>query len=188
MTRVLQKQVHGIYLKVPAQARSPILLIRYPMRKGIVYYSDGKLDPVIRDIVIRQLNRRNWTIHDTAVCVYPPEGATPGILTMHKQILHGLECVETDVVFMAEHDVLYSPSHFAFVPLRSDTFYYNVNVVHVRWPDGYAVAWDDCQQVSGLCAYRELLIDYYQARIAQIEREGFNRHYEPGLKQTVAGS
>ena len=155
--------------------------------KGIVYYSDGRLDPAIRDIVIHQLNRRYWTVRDTAVCVYPPEGEMPGVLTMHRQILSGLECLDTEVVFMAEHDVWYSPSHFDFVPLRSDTFYYNVNVLHVRWPDGYAVAWDDCQQVSGLCAGRELLLDYYSKRIAQIEREGFNRHYEPGLKQTVGG-
>jgi hypothetical protein len=31
------------------------------------------------------------------------------------------------------------------------------------------------------------LLDFYTARIAQIEREGHNRHYEPGLHQTVGG-
>ena len=153
--------------------------------KGIVYYSDGRLDPVIRGAVFRQLFSSAMEIQ--IAYSYPKDGEVPSILTMHLQILRGLEFIDTEIVFMAEHDVLYHPSHFDFVPLRSDTFYYNVNVLHVRWPDGYAVAWDDCQQVSGLCAYRELLFDYYRQRIAQIEREGFNRHYEPGLKQTVGG-
>ena len=105
---------------------------------------------------------------------------------MHKQILAGLEKATGDYVFLAEHDVFYHPSHFDFVPLREDTFYYNIHVWHVRYPDGHAVFYD-AQQVSGLCASRKLLLDFYRQRIIQLKHDGPNRHYEPGLKQTVGG-
>lgn len=166
------------------------------MRKSIVYYTDHQLPADLAALCRDQLVRAegNAEIITIGLNEFVPFGDRQivlrggrGILMMHKQILDGLHCAHGDTIFLAEHDVYYSPSHFDFVQLRSDTFYYNVNVLHVRWPDGYAVAWDDCQQVSGLCASRELLLDYYRARIAQIEHDGFNRHYEPGLKQTVGG-
>ena len=31
------------------------------------------------------------------------------------------------------------------------------------------------------------MIDFYTKRIKQIEEEGFNRHYEPGVRQTIYG-
>lgn len=108
-----------------------------------------------------------------------------GPLTMHRQILAGLERVQAAVTFLCESDVLYHPSHFAHAPRFPDTFEYNTNVWRVRWPDGHAVWTDDLQQVSGICAPTALLLDFYRARVAQIERDGFNRHYEPGPKQTV---
>ena len=115
--------------------------------------------------------------------------AERGILTMHRQILAGLEAAAGPLVFLCEHDVLYHPSHFDTGDLAGvtvDTFVYNTNVWHTRYPDGHSVYYD-ARQVSGLCADRDLLIEYYSQRIAQIERDGFNRHYEPGLRQTVGG-
>jgi len=164
--------------------------------KSIIYYTDHRLPADLSALCRDQLVRAagDAEIITVGVNEFVPFGdrqiylkGERGILMMHKQILDGLYCAHGDTVFLSEHDVFYHPSHFAFIPLRFDTFYYNVNMLHARWPDGYAVAWDDCQQVSGLCASRELLLDYYQQRIAQIEREGFNRHYEPGLKQSVGG-
>lgn len=111
---------------------------------------------------------------------------TRGLVMYFTQILAGLEAANGTHVFMAEHDVLYHPSHFEFVPARADTFYYNVNVWHARYPDGHCVYYD-AQQVSGLCASRALLLDFYRARLAQVLEQGPNRHYEPGLHQTVGG-
>lgn len=104
---------------------------------------------------------------------------------MHRQILEGLRKSTAKYVFLCESDVLYHPLHFQFIPKRDDVVYYNVNVWKVRYPDGFAVYTKDMQQVSGICANRELLLDFYTKRLAQIEQEGFNRHYEPGVKQTV---
>jgi hypothetical protein len=106
----------------------------------------------------------------------------PGVLTMHRQLLTGLEYMEARWVFLCENDVLYHPSHFEFEPRRTNLFYYNTNVWKVRYPDGHCVWTDDLQQVSGVCAARSLLLSFYRARVAKIEANGFDRHYEPGPK------
>jgi len=100
-----------------------------------------------------------------------------GYLTMFQQILKGLEALNTDIVFMAEHDVLYPPEHFDFNPTNKQTFYYDTNWWKVR-EDGLAVHWD-ADQVSGLCAYRDILIDYYKWRIETFDHENFDRKFEP---------
>ena len=105
---------------------------------------------------------------------------SPG--TMHMQILEGLERIAARYVFLCESDVLYHPSHFQFEPWEEDVFYYNTNVWRIRYDDGRAVWTDNLQQVSGLCASRELLLGFYRLRVDQIVKEGFNRHYEPGQK------
>ncbi len=105
-------------------------------------------------------------------------------LMMHKQVLAGLQASTTDIVYLCESDVLYHPSHFDYTPPRG-VFVYNTNVWKVRYPDGHAVWTDSLQQVSGVCAYRETLLDFYAQRVAQIEQGAFNRHYEPGVRQSV---
>lgn len=104
--------------------------------------------------------------------------------TMHKQVVMGLEHSRADIVFLCESDVLYHPSHFDVSDVPRDTFVYNTNVWRVRYPDGLAVWSDNLQQVSGVCAYRETLLDFYTQRVTQLA-SGFNRHYEPGVKQSV---
>lgn len=112
----------------------------------------------------------------------------PGPLTLHKQILAGLEQCQGDVVFFCENDVLYHPSHFEFEPKMHRTFHYNTNVWRVRYSDGHAVWTDDLQQTSGLCADRDLLLAHYQRRVAEIQERGFDRHYEPGRKTGPHGT
>jgi hypothetical protein len=107
---------------------------------------------------------------------------------MFKQILAGLEELDTDIVFMAEHDVLYTPSHFMFTP-TADKFYYNTNVWKIRMSDGHGLHFD-CQQTSGMVAYRNLLIDEYRKRVAHVEANGYDRNYgyEPGTHEGTAES
>jgi hypothetical protein len=57
----------------------------------------------------------------------------------------------------------------------------------VRWSDGHAVRTANLQQVSGICANRELLLTHYRKRIAFIEASGgtFDTKrmaYEPGTR------
>lgn len=100
-----------------------------------------------------------------------------GYLQMFRQILAGLEAMKSDIVFMAEHDVLYPPEHFDFIPEDKETAYYDHNWYKVH-PDGLIVTWD-ADQVSGLCAYRDVLLDYYRQRVANFDPENFDRRFEP---------
>ena len=100
-----------------------------------------------------------------------------GYLTMFKQILKGLEAMESDIVFFAEHDVLYPKEHFTFRPPDMNTVYYDQNWWKVH-PDGKAFHWD-ADQVSGLCASRDFLIKYYTARVRDFDENGFDRRFEP---------
>ena len=100
---------------------------------------------------------------------------------MFRQILAGLEVIDTDYVFLVEHDVAYHPSHFTFTPPRDDCYFYNLHVWKLDTATGRAVHYLT-KQTSGLCANRKLLITHYRERIRRCEAEGFSRRmgFEPG--------
>jgi hypothetical protein len=106
---------------------------------------------------------------------------TRSYLTMFKQQLAGIEESNADIIFMAEHDVLYHPSHFDFRPPRKDLFYYDENRWHVDDKTGHALFYH-AMSVSMMCAYRELLLEHYRARVERVEREGYSFRigFEPG--------
>lgn len=160
----------------------------WDVSKGVVYYTDNRLDPEIMQACQAQLRRAVNGHRVVSVSLQPMDygdnivlALERGYLTMFKQILAGLEALDCDVVFLCEHDVLYHPSHFKFVPARSDIYYYNTNVWKVRASDGHALYYD-CKQTSGLCADRELLVQHYRERVRRVEAEGYNRRmgFEPG--------
>lgn len=163
--------------------------------KGLVYYSDLRLDPAIASAVQRQLQAAAHGAPIVSVTLTPlafgENHVLPlerGHLTMFKQILAGLEALTTDVAFLVEHDVLYHPSHFDFTPTRGDVYYYNQNTWKVDAQTGRAVFYF-CNQTSGLCASRTLLVEHYRARVARVEREGFTRAmgFEPGTHRPPRG-
>lgn len=155
--------------------------------KGILYFTDNELPlkfarPVqkrIREIAAQKRmelvssSRKLMGNMGKNVVTKEPRG----YLTMFKQILKGLEAMTSDIVFMAEHDVLYPPEHFDYTPGASDTFYYDINWWKVH-EDGFAIHWD-ADQVSGLCAYRDKLIEYYRWRIDTYDEDNFDRKFEP---------
>lgn len=144
-------------------------------RFGIVYYTDNQLDPKIMQVCQDQLKNSVNGSPIVSVSLKPINFGDNivlpldrGYLTMFRQILAGLERLDCEYVFFAEHDLLYNPTHFQFVPTRSDTYYYNTNVWKVRLSDGHALHYD-CKQTSGLCARRELLVQHYRQRVANTE-------------------
>jgi glycosyltransferase involved in cell wall biosynthesis len=158
------------------------------LTKGIVYYTDNQCDETIMTAVQKQINSCRNGHPLVSVSLKPIDfgenivfNAERGQLTMFKQILAGLEKSTADVIFMCEHDVLYHKSHFDFIPTRDDIFYYNDNKWKVDFESGQALFYH-CAQTSGLCAYRNLLIDHYRKRVEKVEKEGYNRSmgYEPG--------
>ena len=160
------------------------------MNKVCLYYTAHRHDPVIELACRRQLDLARGNIPLVAVGLQPFEYGDvtivlplePGPLTLHKQILAGLEACEAHTVYFCENDVLYHRSHFELDAVSVFEFYYNSNVWRVRYSDGHCVWTDDLQQTSGLCANRNLLLAHYQRRVEEIEARGFDRHYEPGPK------
>lgn len=154
--------------------------------KGILFFTDNELPmkyarPVrkrIQDIArekdmeLVSSSRKPMDIGKNVVTREPR-----GYLTMFKQILKGLETMESDIVYFAEHDVLYPPEHFDFTPTNKNQFYYDHNWYKVR-SDGLAVHWD-ASQVSGMCCYRELAIEWYRKRIETFNQNDFDRKFEP---------
>lgn len=155
--------------------------------KGIIYYTDNKLNLKIAHRVQKQLKRVGLPI--VSASLKPMKfgdnvviDGERGPLTMAKQILAALERSTAKYVFFCEHDVIYHPSHFDHTPTRDDTYYYNTNVWRVRLSDGHALWCDDLQQLSGLSANRETLIKHFKERVRRIEQDGYTTAmgFEPG--------
>ena len=155
--------------------------------KGIIYYTDNRLKLKIAHAVQKQLLRisKEKGLPIVSASLKPMDkmgknvviNEPRGYLTMFKQILAALEASASDIIFFCEHDNLYHPSHFDFTPPKKDTFYYDWNWWKIR-EDGFAVHWD-ADQVSGLCAYRDVLIDFYKKRIETFDPDNFDRKFEP---------
>lgn len=166
---------------------APIAASR-PGTAGCVYYSDCLPDPAVLEPVRQSIQNSGLPI--VAVTLKPIDWPAAqsivldlerGYLAMFKQILAGLEALDTEFAFLVEHDVLYHPSHFTFRPPQPDVCYYNLNVWKVNGETGQAVTYET-KQTSGICANRQLLVEHYRKRVALVEANGFSRKmgFEPG--------
>jgi len=176
--------------KVPVAQSVPTPIVTAPqenLTKGIVYYTDNRIDEDLAQMVMDSIIEARLPV--VAASLQPIDFFGMNIvldlersyLTMFKQVLEGLEALDTDIVFLVEHDVLYSKEHFDFTPIENDRFYYNKNNWQVRQSDGHAVYWD-CKKVSQVCGYRDLFLKHYTERVRRVEAEGFTRAmgFEPG--------
>lgn len=152
----------------------------FDTNKEIIFYTDNQLTLKIAHKVQKQL--RNVGLPILSVSLKPMAFGKNihlplkrGIDTYFKQIITALENSTAEIVFFCEHDVLYHPSHFKFIPTRKDTFYYNHNVWRWKYPTNLAVTWK-ANQVAELCCYRELALEWYRNKAKEVE---FNRSYEP---------
>lgn len=184
------------------------------MSKQIIFYTDNTLNEEIASKVRINLKKIGHQMGIPIVCVslkkmdfgdkniYFPN-LERGILTLFRQQLAGVESSTADILFFCEHDVLYHPSHFDFIPPTDDAYYYNTNVWKVRLKDGHGLYTNNCQQTSGLCGYRPLLLEHYRKRIVIIEQrrqeilalgqpiknDGYSKYmgYEPGRQSKPRG-
>jgi len=163
--------------------------------KAIVWYSDNCLPIKFAKRCQRQLLRAAGDIPIFSVTLKPMPNfgnniclpLERGKLAMFRQILAGLKASDADIIFLCEHDVMYSAEHFSFTPPRDDCFYYDQSVWRVREADGFAVAYDH-DSTSMLCAYRELLVKEYTERVRRVAAEGFHGNgYEPGTRSIARG-
>lgn len=175
--------------------REPALHLAVPDRRdaGVVYYTDRRVSEEIGASVCARIAAVGLpTVAVTCEGLTLPVDWLPkahrialpdrrGYLAMFKQILAGLEALDTTYACLVEHDVWYADDHFAFRPPRDDRYYYNVSTWKLDVATGRAVFYR-CKQTSGLCASRELLIAHYRERIRRVEQHGFSRRmgFEPG--------
>ncbi len=146
-----------------------------PKKKGIIYYTDNKLNLKIAHACQSNLKNMGLSIVSASLKPMPHMGTNiympleRGYLTMFKQTLAALEASDAEIVYFCEHDLIYNPSHFTFTPTRNDTYYYNHNWWRVRVPDGKAVTYDT-DILACVCGYRELFIQHYKKKIERIEK------------------
>jgi hypothetical protein len=172
---------------------------------GIIYYTDNRLREPVWSLSQKTIKESGLPI---VSCSLKPINFGKNIVlenrlrsypTMTEQILTALENIDTKYVFFCEHDVLYHPSHFKFIPPRDDIYYYNVN--NWRWWFGYhsAITYEELTSLSGMCCNRELAIKHYKYRLKVIEEQGLDKirsreprwarkfGYEPGTKKRRNG-
>jgi hypothetical protein len=164
--------------------------------KEIIFYTDNQLNPRIANLVQAQLGKISANLKipiiSSSLKPMPYFGTTNihfpnfkrGHRAMFKQTLAALEKCTADIIFFCEHDVLYHPSHFAFIPPKKDKYYYNQNWWMLRLTDGHAVRYDACK-LSTLSAYRELVLKEYRKRHEAAEKNRYSRNfwYEPGTRE-----
>ncbi len=153
----------------------------WEISKGMIYYTDNQLDDKIakpvRDRLLKISQDKKIPITSSSLKkmdfgernVHFPT-MKRGYLTMFKQILGALEKAQEDIIFFVEHDVLYHPTHFDFVPPDKNTFYYNKGVWFLRGTDGHCLHYD-VNQLSGLCVYREAAIIHFRERYEMTKAE-----------------
>jgi hypothetical protein len=152
------------------------------MKKGIVYYTDNSCEERIVLVCRRQIQRCT-DMPITSVSHYPIDFGTNivvsfprAVLSIFKQILIGLKHTDADVVFLLEHDMLYPPEHFEFVPRGDNVFWYNRTRWSVCNETGKAVFYHT-NVPSTLCANRDLLIDHYSRVVDFVEKNGWKSRY-----------
>lgn len=163
--------------------------------KGIVYYTDNVPNERFLKIVRTHLKKASGNIPIIWVSQRHidefPNIVLTGIDRSHRsmclQILTGVQNIDADVIYFAEHDVLYHPSHFDFIPPRENCFYYNINRWWLCAETGIASYRNKSSSLSQLVAYRELLKFNYTQR-NDLYENGINvrKHggTEPGKVKT----
>lgn len=145
--------------------------------RGVLYYSDNALRIRLSVTCKKYIARSGLPV--TSVTLKPTNFGRNIVLplersykTMYCQILTGLEAMKEDIVYFCEHDVLYHPRHFEFIPEKDDTYYYNGNYWFLRMTDGFALHYN-VSPLSGLVVYREPAIIHFRERLQWVFEHGF---------------
>ena len=152
---------------------------------GIIYYSHLRPREEILAGVRKQILKTGLPI---VSCTLKPLDfgknivleMEPGAIAYFTQIFTALKAHAAKYVFFFEHDVLYHPTHFHFIPPRDDTFYYNVNVWRWDYLSDRCITYDHHASVSGICVNRELAIDFYDKRLKLIDELSYGKEFSWG--------
>lgn len=170
------------------------------MDKTIIYLTDNSLDEEIAELCQRKLQENAQGIPIVSVSQKPIELGKNVCLgeigrswiSLYKGILAGIEACETPYIGIAEHDVLYTPEHLAWIPPRDDTFYYNHNCWLVEYRskhpelEGMFSYWPRRFALSQLICHKDLLKTSTEEVMRLLElglktEKGMKWFGEPGL-------
>lgn len=156
--------------------------------KGLVYYTDNSGDTFLMETCRKQILRcmdvhKIPERHLVSISHKPLNfgrnivvDLERAVLSIFKQVTKGLEESTADIIFLLEHDLLYHPSHFDFVPEKREHFYYDRNRWSLCDETGKAVFYHT-NVPSMLCGYRELLLDHYRRATSFVEKNGWRSRY-----------
>lgn len=173
----------------------------------ILYITDNSLNPFLFDVCQKYLLRaaegkRIISVSQEPIsfgdniCVGPLRRST---LSIDTQLLKGLEEVKTKFTAIAEHDCIYCPEHFNFVPPNEQEFFYNANcwmlqyvrINHPRYNGVFSYFTNRCamsQLISGSDALRRAINLRYTILSDERVRKNWPtvaRIGEPGTGGTV---
>jgi len=179
------------------------------VKKAVIYYTDNRLEKLKFEHMLPTLVKKcisNSGLPITSCSLKPMDfgnnvvlNKQPGVVTMFEQILKALETSRGKYVFFCEHDVLYHPSHFKFIPTHDGTFYYNTNVYRCHLRSNTCITYKDIRSVSGICVNRRRAVKHYRKRLKYIYDRGYDKvpgrnprwaramGYEPGKSVTAGG-
>jgi hypothetical protein len=106
------------------------------MNTTVIYLTDNQLDEKIYRLCQKNILQSIGDLPLISVSHQPIDfgtnicvGVLPrNSLTINIQMMKALEIVKTKYIAIAEHDCLYSPEHFSFIPPNDNLSWYNENV------------------------------------------------------------
>ena len=125
------------------------------MANTLLYLTDNSLEPAIAEPCRRILLREAQGLPIVSVSQRPLDfGVNICVgeigrswMSIYRQILAGLEAVETEWLCMIEHDVLYTSEHLHYQPSDPDIFWYNGNHWLAQWHGNHP-------EMEGMYSYR----------------------------------
>jgi hypothetical protein len=108
---------------------------------SILFLTDNSVPADIGDLCKRILQREAGDIPIVSVSQRPIDlGRNVCVgeigrswMSLYKQILAGLDAIDTESVVIAEHDCLYTHEHLSYQPAKPEAFHYNHNHWLVEW-------------------------------------------------------
>jgi hypothetical protein len=169
------------------------------MDKTILYLTDNSLEESIDRVCRRKLIEAAGDLPILSVSQKPMDlgrNVCVGDIgrswyNIYRQIIWGLEVMETEWLALVEHDVLYTAEHLHYEPTDPDVFHYNSNHWMVQWhgnhPDieGMYSYWPRRIATSQLICRRDLLLESTREIVDLIDggvvvERGMHWHGEPG--------
>lgn len=162
----------------------------------IIYYTDNSLEPDFAERVQRELIKAAEGKHIISVSQKPMDFGDNLCLgeigrshhSLFTQTMVGAKAADTRYMALAEHDCMYTPEHFNWIPPDDKHFYYNVNHWYVQWNNRRSgeYSYQRRKVMSMLICDRELYLRAIAEKIRMLEtgfeiRKGQPGACEPGV-------